>query len=526
MNKKDHFVNSPHTGFHLNLQIIADDFAEKKEDVSILCREDPLTLDGLRIYQAGALLKPCYLYLVFGNSLSESFLRYQNIAFVVVGSGDLSCFSESCRILHIKGTLSFSEVFNQIQQTFDRYSDWDSKLQLALGSIDPLNEMLEASLDIFHNPVFAHDTNFYILSSPRHVTGMSEWVHDQRTGRLIAPLSLIQDFKLDAEYQRTLITHGANIYSEELRGYRILYMNLWVSGNYQGRLCVDELQTEIQPGHFSALEYLGSFIELCIRRHNLFQISMGNDSRQFFTEYLSGKLTELQAVTDQIQYLNWNRHDRYLVLRLETQQQDDRMHSSIATLGHIEAQIPEGLAFTYQQGIVVIVNLSFKHSVSSDVISSLAIILREGLFKMGVSSEFRDFLLIPQGYIQAVSALRLGKKSQSMAWCYHFDAYLLEYMLSQISHQISPELLVSSRLDALQNYDRKNNTELCHTLKVYLEHERNSLQTARELFIHRSSLTYRLERIQKLTKIDLDNPKDRLLLQLCFLLQEKDQTVT
>lgn len=48
----------------------------------------------------------------------------------------------------------------------------------------------------------------------------------------------------------------------------------------------------------------------------------------------------------------------------------------------------------------------------------------------------------------------------------------------------------------------------------------------RELFIHRSSLTYRLERIQKLTKIDLDNPKDRLLLQLCFLLQEKDQTVT
>ena len=45
-------------------------------------------------------------------------------------------------------------------------------------------------------------------------------------------------------------------------------------------------------------------------------------------------------------------------------------------------------------------------------------------------------------------------------------------------------------------------------------------------FIHRSSLTYRLERIQKLTKVDLDNPKDRLLLQLCFLLQEKDQTVT
>lgn len=55
----------------------------------------------------------------------------------------------------------------------------------------------------------------------------------------------------------------------------------------------------------------------------------------------------------------------------------------------------------YQQGIVVIVNLSFNHSSASDVISSLAIIIRESLFKIGVSSELQDFLHIPQGYTQA-----------------------------------------------------------------------------------------------------------------------------
>ena len=55
------------------------------------------------------------------------------------------------------------------------------------------------------------------------------------------------------------------------------------------------------------------------------------------------------------------------------------MHSSVATLGHIESQIPEGRAFIYQQGIVVIVNLSFENSSVAQVISGLAIILREGL---------------------------------------------------------------------------------------------------------------------------------------------------
>ena len=46
--------------------------------------------------------------------------------------------------------------------------------------------------------------------------------------------------------------------------------------------------------------------------------------------------------------------------------------------------------------------------------------------------------------------------------------------------------------------------------------ERNALQTANALFIHRSTLFYRLERIQKLTKLNLDNPKERLVLLLSF----------
>ena len=38
------------------------------------------------------------------------------------------------------------------------------------------------------------------------------------------------------------------------------------------------------------------------------------------------------------------------------------------------------------------------------VISGLAIILREGLFKMGASAELADFFQLPQGYFQAKTA--------------------------------------------------------------------------------------------------------------------------
>ena len=112
-------------------------------------------------------------------------------------------------------------------------------------------------------------------------------------------------------------------------------------------------------GIFAALQYLGNFIELCIQHHNLFHLNLGTDTRRFFTDFLDGKISDPAKVQDFLYFLNWNRTDRYLCLRLEAEQLDEKMHSSVATLGHIESQIPEGRAFIYQQGIVVIVNLSF-----------------------------------------------------------------------------------------------------------------------------------------------------------------------
>ena len=140
---------------------------------------------------------------------------------------------------------------------------------------------------------------------------------------------------------------------------------------------------------------------------------------------------------------------------------------------------------------------------------------------MGASSEIYDFMQISQGYYQARMALELGKRSGSMNWCCRFDDYLLEYLLNQGGEHLSPELLCSNKLLILKQYDEKNKTELYLTLQVYLELERNVLQTAKALFIHRSTLFYRLERIRKLADIDYEDAKERLVLLLSFQILEQ-----
>ncbi len=62
----------------------------------------------------------------------------------------------------------------------------------------------------------------------------------------------------------------------------------------------------------------------------------------------------------------------------------------------------------------------------------------------------------------------------------------------------------------------ENADEFLETLDEYFAHNGNLSQTAEALFIHRNTLTYRLERIGLISRLDLDNPDTRLAVQLAL----------
>jgi len=62
--------------------------------------------------------------------------------------------------------------------------------------------------------------------------------------------------------------------------------------------------------------------------------------------------------------------------------------------------------------------------------------------------------------------------------------------------------------------EHENGKELIRTLEMYFERNGNLKKTAHNLYIHRNTLIYRLERIHEITGLDLDNPETRLAMQL------------
>lgn len=60
------------------------------------------------------------------------------------------------------------------------------------------------------------------------------------------------------------------------------------------------------------------------------------------------------------------------------------------------------------------------------------------------------------------------------------------------------------------------NKELLHTLEVYLNENGNVTKASEKLFIHRRTLTFRLQKIQKLLQMNIDEAENRFILNFCL----------
>ena len=75
---------------------------------------------------------------------------------------------------------------------------------------------------------------------------------------------------------------------------------------------------------------------------------------------------------------------------------------------------------------------------------------------------------------------------------------------------------------ALQRHDAVQHTEYMKTLRVYLDQNLNAMQTAKELFIHRSTFLYRMEKIGEIVDLDLNDYDTLLYVMMTFRILEQD----
>ncbi|WP_396020810.1 helix-turn-helix domain-containing protein [Bacillus sp. SD075] len=84
----------------------------------------------------------------------------------------------------------------------------------------------------------------------------------------------------------------------------------------------------------------------------------------------------------------------------------------------------------------------------------------------------------------------------------------------------STRIFIKKYLGPILNNSHDKNNTLYHTLRAYLNNNGSMKETSAELYIHRSTLQYRMGKIQSLLDIELTSPQERFNLQLAFKLSD------
>jgi purine catabolism regulator len=126
----------------------------------------------------------------------------------------------------------------------------------------------------------------------------------------------------------------------------------------------------------------------------------------------------------------------------------------------------------------------------------------------------------PRAYREAEQALTIALRLFGPNRTTAFDDLGIYRLLFHLHG--TPELTTfyEETLGKTAQHDERHNSDLVPTLKAFFSAHGNLSRTAEILFLHRNTVSYRLQRIEELSGLHLDDEEDRFRLQLAVKLRE------
>ncbi len=404
------------------------------------------------------------------------------------------------------------EVLETMLELFASLREQEIRLDQLVYRSASLDEFCEAGSQILGNPVYLHDDWFITLGTSVPVDKNMEPEHIMSSTSSFVPQAIVDDFKHDNEYLETYSHHTPQIWQSTDAALRSLYVNLWEGSIYRGRLLVLESNHPIRKRDFLVAELMGQQVMQLLRKRNP-DTAHSRSMDDLIHQLLLGRETDHGELNQVFRSLNWSSDDQFCVIRVQSQQgfsapMDHLLHSDLFR------SFPQCYILLSDQQQCLILNLS-RHMTPFPIMRhTLSPLCRDYCLYAGVSSPVPGIQNLHLAHLQAGVALEEAFRLRSDRWIIPFADCALEYWFEHLSGALKSQHLVSPELSYLLQYDRENGTEYFATLQEYLLQERSIPRTSEKLIIHRTTLLYRLKKIQALTPLNLDDPKTRLYLLL------------
>lgn len=129
---------------------------------------------------------------------------------------------------------------------------------------------------------------------------------------------------------------------------------------------------------------------------------------------------------------------------------------------------------------------------------------------MGVGRAYEGIGDLQKSFTEASRCVILSEKMNMSGRVFLYEEMGIYNLFSELADKRVMQEFIDSTLGVIIEYDRNNNSKLLETLKAYLWNNNSLIHASEQLYTHRNTVKYRVQRISQLTGRDFDDAITRL----------------
>ena len=382
---------------------------------------------------------------------------------------------------------------------------WNERVSEMLRQERELSDILMAFHDYIRNPCWIIDENLCLLGyTSEDQPEEQAWKDTVKSGYISITGSSIAEFS--RTYMLMRESTGYMKYKISALPYRSHSFPIRINDKNVAFLIVIDLHEQITRGKIDLCRQVVIFLTIELRKRVLLQErqDLGND--QFLLDLLNSRIPNDYIAEERLQKIFWEPRKYYAMLAIPGRALGISPEALTRIAQQLITILPRSITLLYEGNIASLLTFPRKESIlSKDVYARLAAFLTTYRIRCGISEAYDSLCMTAKEFSYALH-------TADHIWCdapadgiLFYNDFIFSRVRDMLSEKTDLRSLCYPGLLNLMEYDRAKGTEFTRTLSFYLRNNMSPNKTAEELFIHRSTLNYRLRKIEEIGELDFRN---------------------
>ena len=470
-------------------------------------------IEGVRLFLDEEMEESTKEYVYIGRT--DDFFMSSSYPSITLSSGRDVLFVKHNDIL---------EVVHDVLRIFDKYRDFEKKLQQASASASPFQDMLDVIHGLFQCPMLCGQKDLRIFALTKQYSDDQVYDGWESVKALFTmPISLINSTVApDMEkYPETIKTVAIPVSPDE--GKRFKYQirsNIYCNKELWGHLYIYYYKKVMPMSVIQLARYCADMYGELIDRLTSQNSAEKHKKYTFLMDMLDGKTVEKEKIENLSWQMGWSKGQKLRLYKMSFLQE---VYSEVFfdfTYVTIESNAANEIVFPYKKGIVMVaVDTGRK---LGELFMTVKRVISDDKFVCGVSYPFEDLNMLPYAYFQADFAVEKYFNDKPGSNFVYYDDYAFAGLITYIRKTTEFKAFIEPSLLKLYELDRATGTEYYKTLFWLLVNNYHAADTAKVLFIHRNTLKYRVDKISQLMDVDIYDSDISAYLRICYSLMLED----